>query len=166
MIFDGGSPTLPDNKTIKGWSKQHTLNSWNATTEFYQTYYRLRCLLEEYNSVMSGIKDMIFNSYLRAEDVERERRVIMQEAWNNFLNEKLLRYQKEFSDNLFHGHDRARVCTALGWPDTIVKISQEDIKNWHKANYGIGNMHIVLAGAVEEKHINFFRKTFGGFTKS
>ena len=153
MIFDGGSPILPDNKTIRDWSRQYTLNSWNAGTGFDQTHYRLRCLPEEYSTALSGMKDMIFNSYLRVEDIERERKIITQEAWSGFVNEKLLKYRKEFVNNLFHGHDRSRLYTPLGWPDTIAKISQEDVKSWHKNNYGIGNLFIVLTGAVEEKHI-------------
>ena len=153
MIFDGGSPVLPDNKAIREWSKQHTLNSWNATTEFNQTHYRLKCLPEEYNFTLSGMKDMIFHSYFSSESVEHERKVITQEAWNKFLNEKFLAYIKEFVDNLFHGHDHSRSYNAVGWPDTIAKISQEDVKTWHKNNYGIGNLFIVLVGAVEEKHI-------------
>ncbi len=157
MIFDGGSPALPDNKAIREWSKQHTLNSWNATTEFNQTHYRLRCLPEEYNSVLSGMKDMIFHSYFTSESIEHERKVITQEAWSRFLNEKFLAYTKEFLDNLYHGHDHARFNTALGWPDTIAKISQEDVKTWHKGNYGIGNLFIVLTGAVEEKHVESLR---------
>lgn len=178
IVFDGGSPTLPDNKAIKGWARQNTLNSWNATTEFNQTYYRLRCLPEKYDIALSGMKDMIFNSYLSLESVEHERRVITQEAWGRFTNEKFLTYMKDLLDNLYHGHEHARFSSALGWPDTIAKISQEDIKTWHKNNYGIGNTSIVLVGAVEEKHIealkdflkdlpktNFFVKNEGIISK-
>jgi predicted Zn-dependent peptidase len=153
MIFDG-CPSLPDKKAIKEWAKLHTLNTWNAWTDFDNTCYWFKCLPEEYDKALSGMKDMIFNSYLRAEDVEHERKVITQEAWNRFLNEKYLKYCKEFVDNIFHGHNHGRLSTALGWPDTIEKISVDDIKNWHKNNYGLGNFFIVLAGAVEEKHID------------
>ncbi|MGB8816261.1 MAG: pitrilysin family protein [Minisyncoccia bacterium] len=152
MIFDG-SPTLPDKKSIREWGKLHALGSWNAGTGFYRTCYKLKCLPEEYNIVLSGMKDMIFNSYLRPEDIEHERKIITQEAWNRFLNEKFLKYNKEFVENLFHGHEHSRTYSPLGWPDTIAKISQKDIASWHKDNYGIGNLFIVLTGAVEEKHI-------------
>ncbi len=152
MIFNG-SPTLPNKKAIKEWSKIHTLNTWNAWTNFDNTCYWLKCLPEEYDKVLPGMKDMIFNSYSRDEDVEHERKVITQEAWNGFLNEKYLNYCRDFNDNLYHGHSHARIFTPLGWPDTIEKISADDIKSWHKKNYGIGNFYIVLAGAVEEKHV-------------
>jgi predicted Zn-dependent peptidase len=57
----------------------------------------------------------------------------------------------------------------LGWPETIAKISQEDISVWHKRHYGKGNFFIVLAGTVEEKHldiINDFLKDLPMATKS
>ncbi len=152
MIFDG-SPTLPDKKAIKEWKKLHTLNTWNAWTNFDNTCYWFKCLPEEYNTALTGLKDMVFNPYLRTEDTEHERKIITQEAWGRFHNEKFLAYSKECLNNLYYGHNHERLNSALGWPDTIAKISQEDIKAWHTKNYGIGNFFIVLTGALEEKHI-------------
>lgn len=152
MIFDG-SPTLPDKKTIREWSKLHALNTWNAGTSLDKTRFHLKCLPEEYRTVLSGMKDMIFYPYLRSEDIEHERKIITQEAWGRLKNEKFLKYVKEYVINLFHGHNHERFGSPLGWPDTVAKITTEDINLWHKNNYGIGNMFIVLAGAVEKKHI-------------
>lgn len=152
MIFNG-CPSLPDKKTIREWEKLHALNTWNAWTGFDLTCFWLKCLPEEYSNALAGMKDMIFNSYLRPEDVEHERKVITQESWGRFVNEKYLAYVKEAMDNLFHGHSHARFGSALGWPESIEKISREDIKTWHEKNYGKGNFYIVIAGAVEEKHL-------------
>lgn len=152
MIFDG-SPTLPDKKSIREWSKLHALNTWNAWTGLDNTCYWLKCLPEEYDAALTGMKDMIFSPYLRSEDIEHERKVITQEAWGRFRNEKFLAYAKEQIENLFHGHERARFGTSLGWPDTIAKITKEDVLSLHENNYGIGNFFIVITGAVEDKHI-------------
>jgi predicted Zn-dependent peptidase len=157
MIFDG-SPTLPDKKAIREWQKIYTLNTWNAWTNFDNTNYWLKCLPEKYEDALIGMKDMIFHSLFRPEDVEHERKVITQEAWNRFQNEKFLAYSKEFSENLFHGNSHSRFSSPLGWPETITKISREDIVSWHKKNYGIGNFFIVLVGAVEEKHIEYLKE--------
>lgn len=153
MIFDG-SPILPDKKSIKEWSKFHSLNTWNAWTGFDNTCYYLKCLPEEYDTVLLGIKDMVFKPYLRSDDVEHERRVIMQEVWGRFQNEKFLSYTKESLINLYHGHHHERLGNAVGWPDTVKTISREDIVSFHKDKYGIGNFYIVLVGSVEEKHID------------
>jgi predicted Zn-dependent peptidase len=159
MIFDG-SPSLPDKKTIKEWSKINALNSWNAWTGFYETGYHLECLPEKYETTLEGMKDMIFNSFLKPEDVESERKVITQEAWGRFQNQKFLDYIKTCLDNIYHGHIRERFNTALGWPETISKIQQEDIDKWHKEKYVRGNFYIVLVGAVDESHIKALKNYF------
>lgn len=156
MIFNG-SPKIKDKKAKNEWSKKYALNSWNAWTSFDQTAYHLKCLPENYKSVLVGMKDMIFNPYLRVKDVEHERGVITQEAWRRFKNAKYLSYVSEFSDNLYHGHNYSRIFSPLGWPETIAKISQKDIKEWHQRNYAKGNLNIVITGAVFEKDIELLK---------
>jgi predicted Zn-dependent peptidase len=168
IIFDG-SPKIPDRKAVRDWSKLNALNTWNAWTSFDNTNYWLKCLPEKFEDALTGMKDMIFHPFLRPEDVEHERKVITQESWNRFLNEKYLAYEKEITDNVFVGHIHSRFASPLGWPETIAKISQEDISVWHKRHYGKGNFFIVLAGTVEEKHldiINDFLKDLPMATKS
>ncbi len=159
MIFDG-SPLLPSKKDIQEWSKTNALGTWNAGTGFYDTSYYLECLPENYEVVLAGMKDMIFNSYLREEDVESERKVITQEAWGRFQNQKFLNYLKEVFANVYYGHNRVRFNSPLGWPDTIEKMTTEDIKSWHKNNYVKGNFFIVLVGAIDESHVESIAKHF------
>ncbi|MBU6370668.1 MAG: insulinase family protein [Patescibacteria group bacterium] len=158
LAFNGSSPKFSDRKVIKEWSKTYTLGSWNAATNFYQVFYLFRCLPEHYETVLDGVKDLIFHNDLSAEDIEHERKVILQEAWKNFQNEKFLEYSKKVSTILFHGHEHERFVRPLGWPDTIQNISRDDIVTWHRAYYGIGNFFIVLAGAVEPYHIEALEK--------
>lgn len=152
MIFDG-SPKLKDKKAIQEWSRKYALNSWNAWTSYYQTNYHLKCLPENYKTVLQGMRDMIFNPYLREKDIEHERGVITQEAWRTFKNEKYIVYLRELLDNIYHGHNFSRVYSALGWPETVARISLLDVKKWHEEKYAIGNFSIILTGAVSEKDI-------------
>lgn len=152
MIFDG-SPLLDDKKAIRAWSKINALNSWNAWTGYSKTTYWLKCLPENFEKVLIGMKDMIFKPHLRPEDVEHERKVITQEAWGRYQNEKYLNYIKEAIQIVFSGHSHERISSPLGWPDTISKITAEDIVSWHKNNYGKGNFFIVLTGAVSDSDI-------------
>ncbi len=153
MIFDG-SPTLPNKKAIQMWKKLHTLNTWNASTRFNTTTYWLKCMPEKYTEALTGMKDMIFNSYIRPEDIEHERKVITQEAWGRFQNEKLLQYTKVYLKNIYSGHNHERFYTPLGWPSTIAGITHKDVKMWHTTHYGKGNFFILLVGAVEEKQLS------------
>jgi predicted Zn-dependent peptidase len=158
MIFDG-SPTIPTKKDINEWSKVYALNSWNAWTSQNNTNYHLKCLPENFDAVLVGMKDMIFNPLLREEDIEHERNVITQEAWGRYKNEKFLAYCKESLQNTFHGTAIAKTYSSLGWPETIAKISRTDVYDWHKTNYVKGNFIIVISGAIENKHLNKI-KTF------
>ena len=102
--------------------------------------------------------DMVANPYLRAEDVEHERKVITQESWGRYKNEKLLHHIKARNQNIYHGHKRAHLSSPLGWPETIKEISQADLRAWHDQHYVKENMYVVLAGAVTEEHLNILAK--------
>lgn len=154
MIFDG-CPSIKTKKDVVEWSKKYTLDSWNAWTWFTNTNYHLRCLPENLDKALVGMKDMIFNPYLRAEDVEHERKVITEEAWGVYKNEKYLKYHKEVLDNFAHGTAQAKTSNPLGWPKTIKKISQHDLKEWHTKNYGKGNFFMVVSGNIND---NIFKK--------
>lgn len=157
MIFDGSSK-IPNKKEIKEWSKIYALNSWNAWTWFSNTTYHLKCLPENFDRVLEGMKDMIFNPLLKESDIKHELSVITQEAWGRYKNEKYLDYSKEVLENIFHGTTRERISSPLGWPESILKIKQRDIKTWHKENYGKGNFFIVLVGLIENKHLEKIEK--------
>ncbi len=161
MIFDG-SPTVSTKKDVEEWRKVNTLGSWNAWTFFSNTTYHLRCLPEKLDTVLEGMKDMIFKPLLRNEDVEHERKVITQEAWGRYKNEKFLAYTRESIDNTYHGTVFTKTSSPLGWPETVAKISQNDVESWHKANYGKGNFFVVIAGAIndewENKITNFLKE--------
>lgn len=157
MIFDG-APNLEDKKAIKTWSKTYALNSWNAWTSFDNTAYTLKCLPESFKEIMEGTKDMIFKPYLRVEDVEHERKVIMQEVWGRFLNDKFLAYSRELVGNIFRGHRHARISSPAGWPETIANIQRDDLLQWHQKKYGKGNMFLVLVGAIQKEHLEMMKK--------
>lgn len=152
MIFDG-SPKIPNKKAVEEWRKNYTLESWNAWTFFGNTTYHLRCLPEKFEIVLDGMKDMIFKPFLRNEDVEHERKVITQEAWGVFKNEKYLAYSKETLKNSYSGTARENSASPLGWPESVAEIKQEDISTWHKENYGKGNFFMVVSGNLKEKDL-------------
>ncbi len=164
MIFNG-SPKLPNKKIIKEWSKINTLNSWNAWTGYHQTNYHLRCLPEKFTEVLDGMKDMIFYPLLRDEDVEHERKVITQEAWGVYKNEKLKSYLKDTYKMLYLGHRHQDVVSPLGWPETVEKITKNDLLKWHSEKYAIGNFYIVIAGNIKKSDLNKVRNFLRGIKK-
>lgn len=149
MIFNG-SPTLTNRKAVNQWRKTNTLNSWNAHTSHYNTTYHLRCLPEKFESTLEVMKEQIFSPLLRSEDAEHERKVIVQEAWGRYHNEKLLKYIREYTAQIFPHHSLSRVSRPLGWPDTVEHISIDDITIWHKTHYHKGMLTVVLVGNIHD----------------
>ena len=152
-MIGNGCPTLPDKKAMKEFSRLYMLNTRNAFTGYHRTAYHGKCLPENFIKVMMTMRDYVFNPFLRPEDAEHERKVITQEAWGRYKNEKYLKYIKETSDNVYHGHERSRISYPLGWPETVAIISQQDIKDFHKRNYVRENMSIFLVGAINESDL-------------
>ncbi len=154
-MIGNGCPSIPDKKAMKEFSRLYMLNSRNASTSYNWTSYEGRCLPEYFLKVFRAMTEYVSNPFLRPEDVEHERKIITQEAWNIYKNDKFLKYVNEFNKNFYGKHDKARVYSPLGWPKTIEIINQEDVKNFHKNYYVKENLSIFLVGNIEEKDLSF-----------
>ncbi len=152
-IIGNGSPSLPDKKAIKDFSRLYMLNSRNAFTSHYTTGYVGKCLPEHFSTVFRMMREYVFEPIIRPEDVEHERKVITQESWGRYKNPKFKKYIKEMLDNVYHGHEHSRIASPLGWPETVASISQEDIINYHSKYYVKENLSIFIVGAIEENHL-------------
>ncbi len=152
-MLGNGSPLLPDRKAMKEFSRQYMLSSRNAGTSYYRTSYTGRLLPEHFEKVVTTMYDYVFHSYLRPEDVEHERKVITEEAWGRYKNEKLLSYIQEFNKNMYPGHPRERISSPLGWPQTVLGIKREDLADFYKKHYIAENLTVFVVGAVTESHI-------------
>mgnify|MGYP001577524432 FL=1 len=151
-LIGNGCPSLPDKKAIKEFNRIYMLNSRNAFTSYHYTTYVGKCLPEHFSRVFAAMKDYVFNPFLRPEDTEHERKVITQEAWGRYKNEKLLNYIKKLSNNIYHGHERSRVVSPLGLPETVAEIERGDIDTFHKTHYVKENLSIILVGAIQDKN--------------
>ena len=152
-MIGNGSPRFPDKKTVKEFNRLYMLNSRNAYTSYFSTVYFGKCLPEDFLSVLRMTIDTVFNPLLRPEDVEHERRVISQEAWGVYRNNKFLNYVKNWSDNIHHENELRRLASPLGWPETIHSISRADILQFHKEKYVKENLSIFIVGAITEEHL-------------
>lgn len=149
-MIGNGSPSLPDKKKMREFSKLYMLNSRNAMTSYYWTDYVGKCLPEHTRTVLEKMAEYIFQPFLRSEDVEHERKVITQEAWERFQNAKFLSYIKKIFNNLYTEHERSRLGAPLGWPEAVAHITQQDLKDFHTKYYIKENLTLMLVGAIDE----------------
>jgi predicted Zn-dependent peptidase len=148
-----GCPSLPTRKAMREFSKLYMLDSKNAATSYSYTKYTGKCLPEHFHTVIKTMTEYVFTPLLKSEDVDEERKIITQEAWGVYKNIKLLKYTKEIDEAIFHGHERARIHSPLGWPNTVAKITQKDLRDFHAQNYVKENMILVLVGNIEESNL-------------
>ncbi len=157
-MIGAGCPSLPNKKAVKEFNRQYMLNSRNAYTSHNSTVYTCKCLPENFDKVITCFMEQVSEPFLRSEDTENERKIITQEAWGRYKNEKFLRFVKEIIQISYPKNQRSRIASPLGWPETVRKIEDVDLKKFHKENYTKANFSVFLVGAVEMKHFSILGK--------
>lgn len=159
------SPLFLNQKELWKFRKRFTLDTLNARTGFWYTEYTAKCLPTHFTKTLTGIFDMVFRPLLQESDISRERRIIIQEAWDRLRNKKYEKYLKAWLHNTQPNLPTKRMYTAIGWPETVAKITRNDLSGWHKKNYHRGNMYILLAGNISTKNIDVLRNLIGEVKK-
>jgi len=157
-MIGAGSPMLPNKKAVKEFNRLYMLNSRNAYTSYNITSYTGKCLPENFGEVVTKLLDQVKNPFIREEDVERERKIITQESWGVYKNQKFINYIKEFTQNLYRNHEKSRIYSPLGWPESIEGISQNDLKKFHFENYVKENFSIFIVGSIQNHDLNILSK--------
>nr|XP_018908312.1 PREDICTED: mitochondrial-processing peptidase subunit beta isoform X1 [Bemisia tabaci]XP_018908317.1 PREDICTED: mitochondrial-processing peptidase subunit beta isoform X2 [Bemisia tabaci] len=132
----------------------------NAYTSREQTVFYAKCLSKDVPKAIEILADIVKNSKLGENEIERERGVILRE-----MQEVETNLQEVVFDHLhscaFQGTPLGR--TILGPTENIKKISREDLANYVKAYYVPGRMVLAGAGGVDHSEIvKEAQKHFGG----
>ncbi len=148
MLFDGSS-MFENEKDTQEFGKVVMLDTFNAHTSLFELFITGKCLPHNFDLALEGIFSMVISPKLTKESYEHEKKVITQEAWGVFLNQKRIEYiKKERTNNMSDLPDRLRLASALGWPETISEITHDDIKNAHKKYFVRENMEVFIAGNI------------------
>ncbi len=153
MLFKG-TDIFADEKEVELFRKRHTLNSLNANTSYYELKIVGKCLPEKFDKVLEGIFSMILSPKITEKDFNDEKRVIIQESWQKFFNDKHISYIKKYINNNDSIPNRNRIYSALGWPETIEKITHKDIWDAYNKYFVRENLSIFLAGNIQESDIS------------
>ncbi len=149
MIFDGSS-MFEDEKATQEFGKTVMLDSLNAHTGLFELFMTGECLPHNFSKALAGIFSMICEPKLTEHTWAHEQKVITQEAWGRFLNEKRVAYiKKERANTVYDIPHRLRTASALGWPETIMNITHEDIVAAHREFFVKENMELYIAGNID-----------------
>src|SRR3977135_2017888 len=120
----------------------------NASTDKELTAYWTRVPAEHLELGLDVLSDIVSNSKLSPEDVERERMVILEE---------LKMYQDQPQDYVLNlleeaiwpGHPLGR--DIAGTEESVARLTRDDILEYADAHYRLPNLVIGVAGAMDER---------------
>jgi predicted Zn-dependent peptidase len=122
----------------------------NAFTTKEQTCFHGKVLAEHLPRLVDLISDMVLNSFFQAEDLERERQVILEEIYaQDDTPEDLVQvyFARSFwGDNPF------------GWPilgeaEQILKVTRDDLLNYRRATYRPEATVVAAAGRINHREL-------------
>ena len=133
----------------------------NAFTSKEQTCFHGRVLAEHLPRLVDLLGDLVLRSQLAAEDLDRERQVILEEIYAQDDNPEEL-VQVHFARN-FWGDN------AFGWPilgdaEHIERVSREDLLAYRRITYRPADMIVAAAGRVRHQEVvDLVGASFEGF---
>ncbi len=136
----------------------------NAFTSKEFTCYYIRALDSYFDLCIDVLADMVFNSKFDEEEIDKERKVIVEEIkMYEDLPDDLV--AEKFNENVYKGSSYAR--PILGTVDTLNNIDRKKFMEFLNRRYSGENIVISLAGNFDEDEVlktveNYFgKKTIG-----
>ncbi|MDP2638053.1 MAG: pitrilysin family protein [Candidatus Levybacteria bacterium] len=136
---------------------------FNASTGKEVTAYYIKSEAGKVETSIDILSDMLKNSKLDANEIEKEKGVIIEEI--NMNEDSPMRDIGDIYESLAYGD------TPLGWniageKDIVRKITREDFLSYMKSLYSSHNMTVVFAGGInKEKSVELAEKYLGDMTR-
>lgn len=136
----------------------------NAFTTKELTCFYARCLDRDVPTAIDVLADMITSATIRAEDVDSEREVVLEEIRMHLDTPDDL-VHSVWSEAWFGGHALGR--EVLGDEETITAMSRDHVAGWYEQRYVPRNLVVAVAGNVEhDEVVRLVEEAFAGRTRS
>jgi len=148
MFFKGGE--IYDTPQKVSEAIDNIGGDFNAFTGKEYVGYYVKCASLHQQTAFSVLGDILLNTKLAQEDIDREKGVIIEEL-NMYQDTPMYQVGWNFERLLFGD-------TPLGWdqiglPETINSFKSEDFRNYKKDLYTADNCTLLAVGAVNEKEV-------------
>lgn len=159
-LFFKGTKKRPSKLIIAGDLEKMGAD-YNAFTSKEYTGFYVRAASFQLDKSMDIVSDMLKNSLFPADEIEKERNVILEEI--KMIKDDPPRYVADLFEILLYGD------TPAGWdlggtPESVSKITREQIISYFNSQYAVKNIIITVAGAIDSKNIlEKIKKYFGKF---
>jgi len=131
--------------------------SYNAFTGLERTGYWAKVDSKHLDLALDWVSDMFLNSCLRAEDIEKERGVILEEI-NMYLDTPSDHISDVWSELLYG--DQPAGWSVLGKTEIIKRLKRQNFINYLQTHYSARNTVIVVAGGIGHYPRNKIQKYF------
>ena len=132
----------------------------NGGTSNEQTTFYAKVPSRHFSVVLDVLADMVLNPLLKAEEVERERGVILNEI-HLFTDDPKLHIWVLLQKRLYRGHPAGK--PVYGTLESVKSITRRQIVGFHRKYYVPGNMAVTIVGDVGvEAAVREVKKKFAG----
>jgi predicted Zn-dependent peptidase len=122
----------------------------NAFTARELTAYHAVTIRETEDVAREMVADIVANPLIKPEDVELERRIVLQEL-SMIRNEPDVYIRDLFSEHIWRGHPLSQ---DEGGPEEIVEaIGTEDLREYYEERYGSPNLAVFAAGDTDADEV-------------
>lgn len=121
---------------------------YNAFTSKEYTGYYVKAEAHKLSQALDIISDMLINSTFSAEEIEREKGVIIEEV--NMYEDNPSAQIEDIFEELLYGDTPAGRFT-IGTKENIKSFQREDFMKYLKTQYGVNSTFIVVAGNISFK---------------
>lgn len=132
----------------------------NAFTSKEYTCYYAKVLDTHKDYALEVLGDMFFNSSFDEEEMEREKKVVLEE----------IKMSEDTPDDIIHDllsqasyGDHSLAYPILGTENTLASFKPKDLREYMKKNYGPDNIVISVAGNVDETFFKKVESLFGNY---
>lgn len=137
--------------------------SINASTSRDFTMFTITVPVEAFDEALDILADMMQTAKMDAEEVEKERTVILNEM--RMLNDRADRYFSTLTFRIFYTQHPYRN-PIIGYEGLFKKITADNLKEYYQTHYSPNNMICSIAGAVNyEEVLPKIEAAFGKFER-
>lgn len=123
---------------------------YNAFTHKEYTGYYAKASSENFNLITDVISDIFLNSKLDAEEIEREKGVIIEEI--NMYLDNPPRYVGDLFENLLYG-DQPSGWNIAGEKEIIKKLKRDNFADYFNSHYVAKDTVIAVAGNIDKEKV-------------
>lgn len=131
---------------------------YNAYTGKDLTGYWVKIAGEQLPVAVDLLNDMIFHSVFNAEEMEREKNVIVEEI-KMYEENPIMHIEDLLEEAMFDGHILGK--NIAGTAESVKTMKRDDVIAYHGSHYRPENMVIVASGKLPGDILDQLEKTFG-----